>query len=360
MRLSHRMLAALSLAVGLAIAALLQFVVLSDDDETATSPPATRQAADALTPTGTLLALEDGAFPDNKITRIDFTTNSETTVFTAPMNTRIIDFALSPDGSEIVIAIGVAGRERQPPFTLSGLYRLPLDAPDDAVPVVTTDETGVFLLDPLWSPDDALYYVRFGVDENAELVADLLRYDFADDANAVIFSDLSSPRLAPDGSSVTFIRQNDDTFEQELTVRDITGDDERILFTADLVTDIDLPLFSPDGAWVYFSLARDDAQASGTGLAAHLLGVQTARAHPGHIVASNWWRVPIDGGEAEALTTGDAMGAIVFGDFDDAGDVLYFATINGLFAMHADGSDLTQLRAGNRFLSVAWVADDDS
>jgi len=69
-----------------------------------------------------------------------------------------------------------------------------------------------------------------------------------------------------------------------------------------------------------------------------LLGVQSAAAHS---IPSDWWSVPVTGGQPERLTAIFDMG--MYADIAPDGQRLIFVSATGLYVMNPDGSDLQRL-----------------
>jgi Tol biopolymer transport system component len=100
---------------------------------------------------------------------------------------------------------------------------------------------------------------------------------------------------------------------------------------------IDAPIFSPDGQSILFS-APIPPQGSAPSWIEKLFGVQVAKAHS---IPSDWWSVPLTGGNITRITNIGATGLIASLSPDKRFIASYSG--NGLFVMSPDGTNLTLL-----------------
>ncbi|HKY53654.1 MAG TPA: hypothetical protein VJM08_05070, partial [Anaerolineales bacterium] len=99
----------------------------------------------------------------------------------------------------------------------------------------------------------------------------------------------------------------------------------------------DAPIFSPDGGSILFS-APPPPQAYQPNWLDKLMGVQVAKAHA---IPSDWWSVPVAGGELTRLTQIQTINLFASMSPDQG----HIASVSGegLFVMDWDGSNITQL-----------------
>jgi hypothetical protein len=83
------------------------------------------------------------------------------------------------------------------------------------------------------------------------------------------------------------------------------------------------------------------------------MGVTVARAHSN--VPSDWWSIPLTGGEMTQLTNIQSMG--LFGSRSPDGQFLASYSLNGSFVMRTDGTQLTQLLPNPQSVpgTVCWI-----
>ena len=82
------------------------------------------------------------------------------------------------------------------------------------------------------------------------------------------------------------------------------------------------------------------------------MGVQIVKAHS---IPSDWWSIPITGGTATRLTQIQSTG--LFGNLSPDGKHLVSFSMQGLFVMELDGSNLTSLMPDPGGSTVDWCLD---
>jgi hypothetical protein len=81
-----------------------------------------------------------------------------------------------------------------------------------------------------------------------------------------------------------------------------------------------------------------------------LTGVRIARAHN---LASDWWMVPVTGGEPTRLT--HIQNVNLFASISPDLERMVSFSLNGLFVMDLDGSNLTLLMPDPGGSTVNWI-----
>ena len=307
-------------------------------------------------PTGHLLVVNQGSPPEHKIVSIDVATEAVETLFTAPEFTQIYQLDVSADGQQLVFAYTPPPTIDTGFFDRSMLYQLDLNQPNAEPQLLLGGSTPQeFYLQPTLSPDGQhLYYVKIVQDFNAAVANYLVameRYDLQSGEILPLATDGIWPRLSRDGSKLTYIGVNPVTQERGLFLAEPNGTQVQTLVPVGLFFDIDTPLFSPDGAWVYFSVAKD---APGVSWLGRLLRVEVAQAHADHNVPSDWWRAPVAGGEPEQVTEREEI--IIYGEFSPDGNHLAYSTATSLYLMTVADNSLRQI--SNRSLAagvLAWI-----
>lgn len=198
-----------------------------------------------------------------------------------------------------------------------------------AAPVLLfgNDTINQFYFDPVWTATDAsIYYVSYrsqpalagskaemhssAAADKAQVEVDLYRYDIDSKQHVHIAKDGIWPRVSKRDDRLVYIHVDlsTDTRTIRIANKDDAGAGE--LFPANTFTDVDTPIFSPDGAWIYFAAVPTSTTVSDAGALAlidGLLGLSTARAHSGQRSPSDWWRVAVTGGKPERVTTTRGM-----------------------------------------------------
>jgi Tol biopolymer transport system component len=117
------------------------------------------------------------------------------------------------------------------------------------------------------------------------------------------------------------------------------GNAQEVVLSGSYIPDIkDAPIFSRDGDSILFSAAVP-AQSRKPNWFENLTGIRIARANGS--VPSDWWSVPIHGGELIRLTRIQASS--LYASFSpDKKHIVSFSG-SGIFVMNPDGSELTVL-----------------
>jgi len=162
------------------------------------------------------------------------------------------------------------------------------------------------------------------------------------------------PRLSPDASQIAYVTV--DLFKRgnKLFVANADGSQAReVVITGPRLPDIkDAPLFSADGQSIIFS-ADVPTQSYQPNWLDKLLGVSIAKAHSN--VPSDWWSIPVTGGEMTRLTNIQSLGLFASRSPDNQHMASY--SLNGIFVMKLDGSELTMLIPNPQSVpgTVTWI-----
>jgi Tol biopolymer transport system component len=162
------------------------------------------------------------------------------------------------------------------------------------------------------------------------------------------------PRVSPDSSRITYVTV--DLFEpgNKLFLANADGSNpQEVVITGPHIPDIkDAPLFSADGQSLIFS-ADVPTQAYQPNWFDRLMGVRVAQAHSN--IPSDWWAVSVDGGETTRLTNIQSRG--LFGSLSPDNRYLVSYSLDGIFVMKTDGTQLTQLVPNPQSVpgTVTWI-----
>jgi Tol biopolymer transport system component len=176
------------------------------------------------------------------------------------------------------------------------------------------------------------------------------RLAYPDGQPEVVVADAYWPRLSDDGRQLVYVSVDPETFAGALFVAGADGGGARRIAEADKFTAVDAPLFTPDGQSIIFSAVSEGAVAAGRTWLDWLTGAEIAYAHN---VPSDWWKVPLAGGEPVQLTQVFDLG--LYGDFAPDGRHMVFISAQGLRVIQPDGTGLTQLIYGGAYGSVDWI-----
>lgn len=276
------------------------------------------------------------------IQSLDLTTGEITPIFTTTGYDWIFYMSVSPDAKQLVMSY-------MPP-TQSGssssraLYIMPLDAtvPPQPLFLLTTPDDQYIQAE--WSPDGKyIYYVHYNTTEQApgEIYPtyELLRMAYPDGQAEKVAEKAFWPRLSADSSKLVYVSLDPASGTNELFVANADGSDpQKISLSGPAIPRIiDAPIFSPDGQSILFS-APPPPQAYQPNWLEKLMGIKVARAHS---IPSDWWSVPVTGGEVIRLTQIQTINLFASISLDHSG--IASVSGEGLFTMDLDGSDLTQL-----------------
>jgi Tol biopolymer transport system component len=273
--------------------------------------------------------------------------------FFQPLDDSWIDsFAVSPDGKQIALAYAPPPSGPGMPVGVTGIYILPWDGPRVPQALLSPSEKQDLYFDPVWSRDGGyLYY------DHVEQQGTSGTYKYSIERIAsiggqptVVVENAYWPQLSPDGEKLAYVTNEPSGTVFDLYIADPDGTHARRIDLPASFPAVDAPFFSPDSKTLYFS-AIDVVSSAGPTWLERLLGVQVASAHS---VPSDWWRIPVTGGQAERITHIADTGLI--GAFAPDGKRIAFICSSGVFIMDPDGGGLTTLLANtDAFGSTAWV-----
>lgn len=147
------------------------------------------------------------------------------------------------------------------------------------------------------------------------------------------------PHVSPDSSRLVHVSLDTATGFNELFIADADGSNsQKIVLSGSTIPNIlDAPIFSPDGDSILFS-APPPPQAYKPNWFEKLMGIQVVKAHA---IPSDWWSVPVTGGEVTQLTQIQTIN--LFASVSPDEKRIASVSGEGLFVMNWDGSNITQL-----------------
>jgi Tol biopolymer transport system component len=285
------------------------------------------------------------------LVQYDLAAEVTSTLFAVPDRAWLSYAQVSADGNQLVLAYAPAPAEGEIQFGYTNLYLMLREA--GAVPRLLNMDSAVgeTFFDPVWSPDGRfIYYAHvFPSDSSNGFSLRLERLDNESGEIEIVADDAIWPRLSADGRKLAYVFTHPDTLDNELMVADADGRNAISLLPATMFEAVDVPFFSPDGTMVYFS-AAELVTAARLPWWDRLLGVKTAAAHN---LPSDWWRVPVSGGEPEMIANIDEVG--LHGAFSPDGQLIAYISSTGLHLMNPDGTNRQQLFTESALNGLSWI-----
>lgn len=283
-----------------------------------------------------------------KLMKLDLPTGEEVIIFDPPENAWLNEAAVSPDGSQILLAYAPPPEGSQVQFGFTDLYLMPADATEEPELLLEGAEDSETFFNISWPTEELIYYAHFApsVDDIGVIhySSQIERLHYPNGEIEVLVPSAAWPRVSFDGTLLAYV-----TEENDFRVADADGSNPKALLDPEAFTAVDAPLFSTDNSFIYFSAVGKNPEASS--FLDRLLGVEVASAHG---VPSDWWRMLLDNtGEPERLT--EVHGVGLYGDFDAEGRNMAFSSASGVFVMSPDGTKLTQLREIATIGTIEWV-----
>lgn len=288
---------------------------------------------------------------------LDLVTGEVTTIFDAPKYSWIYYISVSPDHTQLLMSYS------PPPGDSpvdQDIYVMPLDGSQPpqrlfAPPAREDDYTEVE-----WSPDSKYIYVTHvnyripPAEGQIYPLYTIYRKAMPDGELEIVAEKAYWPRVSPDSSRIAYVTVELFERSNKLFVADADGSNaQEVVITGPRIPDLkDAPLFSADGQSLIFS-AEVPTQSYQPNWLESLMGVQTAKAHSN--VPSDWWTISVDGGEVTQLTNIQSRG--LFGSLSPNHQYLASYSLDGIFVMKTDGTQLTQLIPNPQSVpgTVSWI-----
>jgi len=288
---------------------------------------------------------------------LDLVTGEVTTIFEAPKYSWIYYITVSPDARQLVMSYSPPPGD-QP--VDQDLYSMPIDGSQAPQLLFTPPTKEDDYVEVEWSPDGKYVYftyVNFQIPPEPGQIYplyEIYRMTLPDGEPEKVAEKAYWPRLSPDSSQITYISVDLFARDNKLFVADADGNHaHEVVLKGPQIPDIqDAPIFAPDGQSILFS-APVPAQAYQPNWFDKLTGVIVAKAHSN--VASDWWSVPVAGGEITQLTNIQTAG--LFASFAPDGQHLASYSLSGIFVMKPDGTELTMLTQNPQAVpgTVTWI-----
>jgi Tol biopolymer transport system component len=290
------------------------------------------------------------------IQTLDLITGQIKTIFTTTGDAWVFYMTISPDGNQLVMSYAPPSVGTEIPSR--ALYTMPVDGTTPPQLLVQPPTPDDHYIQAEWSPDGKyLYYVHYNNKEreqqgNLYPAYELFRMAYPDSPPELIADKAFWPRISADSSRLVYVSLDPASGTNELFAANADGSNPQkiTLSGSSLPGIIDAPIFSPDGTSILFS-APPPPQAYRPNWFEQLMGVQVAKAHS---IPSDWWSVPVTGGEITRLTQIQTIN--LFASISPDQNRLASVSGEGLFVMNWDGSNLTQILFNPGVSgTVSWV-----
>lgn len=288
---------------------------------------------------------------------LDLVSGEVTTIFDAPKYSWIYYVSVSPDYTQLLMSYN------PPPGDSpvdQDIYVMPLDGSQPPQRLFTPPAPEDDYMEVEWSPDSKYIYVthvNYHIPPAKGQIYPLYtiyRKAMPDGQLEKVAEKAYWPRVSPDSSRIAYVTV--DLFESgnKLFVADADGSNaQEVVITGPRVPDIkDAPLFSADSLSLIFS-ADIPTRSYQPSWLDKLLGVRVAKAHSN--VPSDWWTISVNGGEIIQLTNIQSRG--LFGSLSPDHQYIASYSLDGIFVMKTDGTQLTQLIPNPQSVpgTVSWI-----
>jgi len=288
---------------------------------------------------------------------LDLVTGEIATIFDAPKYSWIYYISVSPDHTQLLMSYNPPPGDNP---VDQDIYVIPLDGSQPPQRLFTPPTLEDDYIEVEWSPDSKYIYVT-QVNYHIPQVEGQIYPPYTIYRKALPYGVLELisekaywPRVSPDSSRLTYVTVDLFSSGNKLFVADADGSNAKeVVITGPRIPDIkDAPLFSADGQFLIFS-ANIPTQSYQPNWLDRILGVSVAKAHSN--VPSDWWTIAVDGGEMTPLTNIQSRG--LFGSLSPDNQYLASYSLDGIFVMKTDGTQLTNLVPNPLSVpgTVSWI-----
>lgn len=287
---------------------------------------------------------------------LDLVTGDMTVLYKAMPDVGIYYVSVSPDSKQIVMSYSPP--LQSDPRVVQALYVMPLDSsqPPELLFTPPTREDQYTQVE--WSPDGKYIYYTFV----NHIITDpnrlypfykIFRMEYPGGQPELIAEAAYWPRLSPDSSRLVYVSAHPATGEHQLKIADPDGQNvQDVVLSGPYIPYYkDAPFFSPDGKSIIFS-GDIPSQSYQPNWFEKFAGIQSVKAEG---EPSDWWSVPVGGGEITRLT--HLQTAYLYGSLSPDKKHIVSYGGNEIFIMNPDGSEVTELIDGtHRFYgTVSWI-----
>jgi Tol biopolymer transport system component len=270
---------------------------------------------------------------------LDLATGKVTQIFETEVGSWIRSFAVSPDLKNLIISYAPPSDPLAGPKERLYILRMDGSEPPQLLFLPPTDQDQY--TQPEFSPDGKyLYFTHFSSRSSSNY--EIMRLAYPDGKLESLIDQAYWSRLSADGSQLAYVFITSANGPNELFVANAEGTDARPIQLLDsgwTQSIIDAPLFLTDGKSILFSAPLPAQSSAPTRWVDKLFGVTVANAH-GYI-PSDWWSVPLAGGEPVRLTRVYSPG--LFASLSADSKFIASYSSSGIFVMDPQGGNLTQI-----------------
>ena len=293
----------------------------------------------------------------NQIHSLDLSTGNLNVLYTAPVNASIYYISVSPDGKHLVMSYAPPSDED--PNVIQAIYIMRLDGSQPPQLLFIPPSPHDQYTQAEWSPDGKyIYYthVNYLIPEDPNRASPLhtiFRMEYPGGQPELVAKAAFWPRLSSDSSRLVYTAKDPISGEYQIRIADANGTNAReVVMTGTYIpTDREAAIFSPDGVSIIFS-GEVPGESYQPNWFERFTGVLVGRAN-GEV--SDWWSVPVNGGELIRLTNIRHRG-LYASISPDKNHIAIFSKDN-IFVMKPDGSELTVLVAELRGFTgtISWI-----
>ena len=311
--------------------------------------------------TGRLVYALGGVDPGNnyivQIHILDLRTGQISISYTTPVGASIYYISVSPDARQLVMSYSPPSGEN--PDVVQAIYTMPLDGSQPPQLLFTPPTPQDQYTQAEWSPDGQYVYythVNYLIPQDPNRAAPLytiFRMTYPGGEPELVAEGAFWPRLSPDSLRLVYTAKDPLSGEYRIKIADPNGVNAReVRMSGNYIPeDREAPIFSPDGKSILFS-GNVPGESYQPNWLEKFAGVLVARAN-GEV--SDWWSVPVSGGELTRLT--NIRHAGLYASVSPDENYLVSFSRDNIFVMKPDGSDLTVLVSGlNGFTgTIHWI-----
>jgi Tol biopolymer transport system component len=279
---------------------------------------------------------------------LDLETGNVETIYKASPGDWIDAATVSPDGKLLLITYQPANAAGK-----SGFYSMPLDGSQVLQPLLIAPSNQDLFYQPRWSPDGKYVYLTH-MNHQGSTSYEIMRMSYPDGGVETLVDQAYWPNFSADGSRIIYTSVDPVTGTNGLFTANSDGTQpQEIRVSGPWPSNIiDAPVFFPDDQSILFS-APVSQQSSASGWVDKILGIKVVYAHG--TIPSEWWSIPLEGGEPTQLTRVGLLGLVA--SFSPDGAHIASYSTDGIFIMNPDGTDITKVvdYVGGIPGTVQWV-----